>query len=667
MSRAKIFNTRGFILLPILAALTLIGLFAYMLNRSGGIESRIADSLSTAVRSRYIAEAAMRHAKWFLAADCTYRAALANIPFGAGHSYGTFMTDNTDGTIHMVATGVFNGQNPDPTTHFTEIMVDDYRCVEQNPMMVYWSDGGDTAIRRAALDGSGVTNLLTSANGLIDPMPIGIDSANRKVYWGDNNFIYRSDNDGGFMQQVVDCVSCAVSGIDVDPANNVFYYTDQANDLVSRAELNGNNNTVLISSGISQPSSIRVDLANGRFYFADEGNSRIRSALLDATDVRTVKTGVRVTALALDPETGQIYYFDRNSRNIDRIDYNGGGLTTIMTFGWGTDINGLDLDLSKGLVYWTRNDDKRLQRAKLDGTDLNDFVFSGGSSTPWDVRLGPSLPTIHPITKGPYWTEDQGGNKKVVRRAELDGTNIQTLVAAQPTARNIKFDLLSERLYWAGNNKIMSSTAKGTGLTVVLDCNIAACSSVYGLALDQVNQHIYFVDQSDKKIFRVDYAGTNLTTLVSSLGTPWDIDLDLARGKMYWVDAGTRSLRRANLNGSSRTTVLSSGGGNPVRQPYAIAVDSSNSYLYWFDNDTRTIYRSTLSGGSVTTLIGSAHVNRARALALDLDSGKIYWAENSSKKIKRANLNGTSPEVVTDLTVESNKAPWGIVVVPAPQ
>lgn len=663
MSWAKIMNKRGFILLPILAALALIGLFAYMLNRSGGLESRIADSLSTEIQARYIAEAGMKHAKWFLSADCTYRAALANIPFGAGHTYGAVLTDNTDGTIHMVATGVFNGQSADTTTHFTEIIVDDYRCVQQVPMAVYWSDWGDKVIRRAELDGSGITDFLTSANGLLTPKPLAIDQDNRKMYWGDANFIYRADVDGSFMEQVLDCTSCIVSGIDVDPANNFFYYTDQANNRVSRAKLDGTNDTVLINTLISQPSSIRVDLVNGRFYFSDEGNSAIKSAKLDGTDVQTVKTGVQATALALDTSANKIYYFDRSTKNVHRINDNGGGLATITTLGGGTEINGLDLDLDNSLLYWTRHDDKRLQSAKFDGTDLKDFVVSSGVSKPWGLRLGPAQPIVIPRTKGPYWTEDQ----KVVRRSELDGTNIQNLVSAPNVAMNIKFDPLTEQLFWAGNKKIIRSTVKGGDLTVVLDCNIVStCASVYGLALDPANQRVYFVDQSDKSIKRVDYAGTNVTTLIAGLNKPWDLDLDIAQGKMYWVDEGTKSLTSANLDGTNVQVVLSNAGGaTSVDKPYSIAVDSANSYLYWFDRNTKAIYRSTLTGGTVTALIVQPIVDEVRALALDHDGGKIYWADNSLKKIGRANLDGSSPSTVIDLTVDTNKAPWGIVVVPA--
>jgi hypothetical protein len=253
----------------------------------------------------------------------------------------------------------------------------------------------------------------------------------------------------------------------------------------------------------------------------------------------------------------------------------------------------------------------------------------------------------------------------VVRRSEMDGGNIQTLVAAQKTAQGIKFDLPTEQLFWAGDQRIMRATVKGAKLTVVHDCASGSCASVFGLALDSTNQQVYWVDQAGKAIMRVDYSGANETPLVAGLSKPWDIDLDLMHGKMYWVDEGSKSVNRANLNGSGVEVVLAYALGAPVQQAYAIAVDAANSLLYWFDNKTQIIYRATLTGTAITPLIGPADVGEARALALDLPAGKIYWSDKALKKIKRANLDGSGPEVVVDLTLESNKPPWGVVVVPA--
>lgn len=665
MSLALTSNRRGFILLPVLAALALIGLCAFMLNRSGGLERRITASQATAIQARYIAEAGMNHAKWFLSFDCGYRAALVDIPFGAGHSYGVTLTDNADGTIRLLATGVSNGQSPDTSTHFSEIRMDDYLCEELEQKSIYWTDWGLRNIHRAEFDGSGIKTILSGSNGLILPKPLAINQDTSKMYWGENNVIYRAEVDGAFMGQVVDCATCEVTGIDIDQVNEFLYYTDKVNNTVSRTDLDGNNNTVLINSLINNPSSIRVDPVKWRFYFSDGGNLEIKSAKLDGTNLNTIKTGVQAWSLALDPVEQHIYYFDRNTRSIDRIDYGGGGLVNLITFGGGIEINGIDLHLSESRMYWSRTDDRRLQRANLDGTGIEDIVVEIGGSKVWDIRIGPAEPVTLPRTKGPHWTEDQGANKKVVRRAELDGTNTQYLVSGQKTAMYLKFDNLSERLYWAGEKGIMSSTVKGADLSVVLDCNAAACSEAFGLALDPVNQQIYFVDMGNKKIYRIDYDGSNETELVTGLNKPWDIDLDLGGGKMYWVDEGTKTLSRANLDGSSLETVLDfAGGDTEVEQPISIAVDSDNAALYWFNKKNKTIYRSSLTGAGATAIIGPAEVQEALALDLDLDDGKIYWSDKSLKQIKRANLNGTSPEVAVDITADSNKVPWGIVIVP---
>jgi len=656
-----------------LILLSAIALLAYVANRSGGLETRVAASQAASLQARLLAETGMRHSKWFLATNCGYRGNLVAIPFGSDHTYSSLVSDNSDGSVHLVSTGVLHGQNSDAATHVTEILVDDYLC--ESPL--YWTDWGAKSLRRIDLDGSALTDLATAANGLITPKPLAVDYGKSKLYWGDANLIFRADVDGGFMEQVLDCGGgCEVSGLDLDSTKGFLYYTDRLNNRLWRVTLSETSPTTLtsnpqalVSSSLLQPASLRLDTLHDRLYFVDVGNKAIKGVKTDGSNVTTLITNVQALTLTIAPVAQQLYFFESKNKTIQRIDSTGGGLTTILTVaGKNAAVNGLDL--SSSALYWSREDDGRLQYAKLDGTEpASDLLAAGAGNKPWGLRLGPTQANSDPRSKALCWTENWGANRQVVRRSAADGTNRKTLVSAQQAAQNIKFYSPTERLFWGGNQQILSSKLNGANLTLIHDCAAigTTCASVFGLALDAVGQQLYFVDQTNKAIYRVNSGGGGEQALATGLSKPWDIDLDLLHGTMYWSDEGAERIRRANLDGSSQTSILKASDGYPVKQVYALAVDALHSSLYWFDNNNKRIYRSTLAGGSPTTVVSSG-LGEVRALALDLDANKLYWADKGKKQIKRANLDGTASELMVDLSVsgESNMPPWGVVVVPKP-
>ena len=69
--------------------------------------------------------------------------------------------------------------------------------------MLYWTDRRTDKIQRAALDGSGVEDLVTA--GLSNPQGIVLDADGGKLYWTDwgTNKIQRANLDGTEVEDVV--------------------------------------------------------------------------------------------------------------------------------------------------------------------------------------------------------------------------------------------------------------------------------------------------------------------------------------------------------------------------------------------------------------------------------------------------------------------------------
>ena len=239
-----------------------------------------------------------------------------------------------------------------------------------------------------------------------------------------------------------------------------------------------------------------------------------------------------------------------------------------------------------------------------------------------------------------YWT-DQGTAK--IQRADLDGSNVEDLVTTglvMPSG--IALDLGAGKMYWKdeGADKIQRADLDGSNVEDVVATFLQYES---GIALDLNAGKIYWT--SFATIQRANLDGTEVEELFNgwSFGSFWRLPalaLDLDAGKMYWsfgvFEGG--GIQRANLDGSNVEDLLSTAPGPP---PEGIALDLVLGKMYWTDGN---IARANLDGSNVEYL-----KVRGGIFALDLDAGKIY--ETFGAKIRRVNLDGTDVEdVVTGLS-----------------
>lgn len=106
-----------------------------------------------------------------------------------------------------------------------------------------------------------------------------------------------------------------------------------------------------------------------------------------------------------------------------------------------------------------------------------------------------------------YWTDAGGPGGGRIRRAQLNGSNAEDVVAAV---------------------------------------------SPFGIAIDPGARKVYWTDIATKKIQRSNLDGTNVEDIVAGLNSPTAIALDLSARKMYWFDTGEiDKIQRANLDGSA--------------------------------------------------------------------------------------------------------------------
>ncbi len=205
----------------------------------------------------------------------------------------------------------------------------------------------------------------------------------------------------------------------------------------------------------------------------------------------------------------------------------------------------------------------------------------------------------------------------------------------------------------------------------------------HGMAYDSINKKIYYVDfltTNAGKVWRMDADGTNLTELLSGLGSPYGIALNIAEGKMYIADGPNVS--RANLDGTGyektfinvpggamraigfnkKTNIIyfyevndenmhaakadGTGAGIVIEGAYGYGmfIDEGNQKIYYDDRNSTGIMQANLDGTGKVKIANVTGNRGGSGITVDYKDNKLYWAETNNGLIKRANLDGTGAE-----------------------
>ena len=235
-----------------------------------------------------------------------------------------------------------------------------------------------------------------------------------------------------------------------------------------------------------------------------------------------------------------------------------------------------------------------------------------------------------------YWADNQAFK---IQRADLDGSNVENLVTGLSAPIGVAVDVAGGKVYWTdagGAKKIMRANLDGSN---VEDLVTTGLSNPREVALDIAGGKMYWTDLGIKKIQRADLDGSNVQDLVATgLINPSGIALDVAAGKMYWVDYSSHKIQRANLDGSNLEDVITAG----LSGPRHLALDVAGGKMYWTDLLTKKVMRADLDGSNVQELVTG--LGQPWGIALDVAGGKMYWTDGVTDKVQRANLDGSNVE-----------------------
>jgi DNA-binding beta-propeller fold protein YncE len=273
-------------------------------------------------------------------------------------------------------------------------------------------------------------------------------------------------------------------------------------------------------------------------------------------------------------EGGRIYYLTFGSRGsggrVMSANDDGTGLTTLVD-GRNAGPDGIVVDTATKRIYWTNMgraaaNDGTIESSALDGSDIKTVVPAAGTWTPKQLKLDAKHGKL-------YWSDREGMR---IMRANLDGSHIETLVEtaqgddARKDARNwcvgMALDIEGGKMYWSqkgnGNNgRIFRANLDGSQIETLFD-NLP---EPIDIDLDLGHRMMYWTDRGDpptgNTVSRapMDSAKGRQEILVRGLKEGIGIALDVQGGRMFYTDLGG-NVYGAKLDGSDSKVLLSGQG-----------------------------------------------------------------------------------------------------------
>ena len=295
--------------------------------------------------------------------------------------------------IEMGCVGLFIGceedQKMSPDTFPEEPSVE--QETETEEVLIYWTNRSGR-IRHIRIGNSNIEDLVTD---VCAPIDIALDSSSGQMYWMSGCKIQRANLDGSNVEELVPSSTGRKEGIALDIDGNKMYWTVwNATNKIQRANLDGSDVEDIITD-LQSPRGIALDVPNGKMYWADLGAGKIQCANLDGSDIEDIIANLRgPNGIALDLDGNQIYWADEFSGKIQSANLDGSNLKTFFVRHGkliGTAINipldilglkiyyanspiGIALDISDRKIYWTIPHRYKVQRANLDGSNIEDVV-----------------------------------------------------------------------------------------------------------------------------------------------------------------------------------------------------------------------------------------------------------------------------------------------------
>lgn len=330
--------------------------------------------------------------------------------------------------------------------------------------------------------------------------------------------------------------------------------------------------------------------AQTELFFAEYefNNARISAMQLDGSGLHTLFTLPAnewlPVGLSVDAANAKLYWSDMAAPdNILRSNFDGTGRQSLLNASGST--RGPRFD-GAGKMYYTAGN--TIRRANVDGSS-DQLLFTALQSWPL------SAPVVDGTNGHVYF-----GGDDVIRRMDLDGSNVLTVVRGVSSVRDIQLDIANGYIYWLDADTISDFVGRvkldDTDFTVLIDSspNVVQSGGLISLLVDPAGGKLYYADDLHDFIIRTDLDGANPVTLYTSTSNHSPSALALSTG------APVQALADCNANGIGDALDIASASSidcNANGVPDECELDPCPNVTYLIDQGSNPVPPSFTLGG----------------------------------------------------------------------
>ncbi len=282
----------------------------------------------------------------------------------------------------------------------------------------------------------------------------------------------------------------------------------------------------------------------GRLFFLSASAGQVLSANPDGSDLKViVSEGRRIPdGIVVDKEAGLLYWTNMgnpvtNDGSIERADFNGDGVSHIVSNGGTFTPKQLQLDRKNRKLYWSDREGMRIMRANIDGSKIETLVdTSEGDARPGKDPKKWCVGIALDVDRGKvYWTQKGGekaGQGRIFRanieipqgQTPTNRKDIEVLYNNLPEPIDLDLDLGNRIMYWTdrgdpprGNTVNRAPMDATGGKRPEPEIIFNHLMEGIGLALDLENQRMFVTDLAGS-VYTANLDGSNKKAVVFAGG-----------------------------------------------------------------------------------------------------------------------------------------------------
>ena len=260
-------------------------------------------------------------------------------------------------------------------------------------------------------------------------------------------------------------------------------------------------------------------------------------------------------------------------------------------------------------IYFSSAGTSEIWTAPIDGSGPTTLLYTSPSSNAVGIELDETAGLM-------YWG---GGNTSDVFVAPIIGGGPITTMANGSDGserHDMALDPANNRYFYTGDQDgFFVANLDGTGVATQIIPGGSSGDGIAAIEYDAVNDKVYYVDQANAGVARVNPDGTVYELLYTFGGFPRGIALDVPNDKLYITDRSGGNIVSGNLDGTAPLDILYSDAS--TSSLYHIDIDRVNNEIYWVNfGSPDEIYMAAADGTGTPTVVYSGSFGSIRGIAL---------------------------------------------------